>query len=152
MFSNSSVELWVLLFFPFWCLCLYFVEGYTMLYCPCVNGPHCSRACASSAVSDSVTPWTAACQTLSMEFSRQECWSGLPFHTPGDLPDPRIGSSSPGLLHWQVDSLPLSHLWSLHCSCISIKNYAQFFPKLFLIKVKVQKRKKDYQIIAREVL
>ena len=34
------------------------------------------------------TLWTAACQApLSMEFSRQECWSGLPFPTPGDLPD-----------------------------------------------------------------
>ena len=36
-----------------------------------------------------VTPWTAACQTLlSMELSRQEYWSGLPFPTPEDLPDP----------------------------------------------------------------
>ena len=34
------------------------------------------------------TPWTVACQAvLSMEFSRQEYWSGLPFPTPGDLPD-----------------------------------------------------------------
>ena len=32
------------------------------------------------------TPWTVACQApLSMEFSRQEYWSGLPFSTPGDL-------------------------------------------------------------------
>ena len=37
------------------------------------------------------TPWTVACQApLSMEFSRQEYWSGLPFPSPGDLPDPRI--------------------------------------------------------------
>ena len=37
------------------------------------------------------TPWTVAHQaTLSMEFSRQEYWSGLPFPTPGDLPDPEI--------------------------------------------------------------
>ena len=35
------------------------------------------------------TPWTLAPQALlSMEFSRQEYWSGLPFPTPGDLPDP----------------------------------------------------------------
>ena len=40
--------------------------------------------CACSVVSDSATPWTVACQTsLSMEFSRQEYWSGLPFPTPG---------------------------------------------------------------------
>ena len=35
--------------------------------------------------------WTVACQVpLSMEFPRQEYWSGLPFSTPGDLPDPEI--------------------------------------------------------------
>ena len=38
-----------------------------------------------------VTPWTIDSQaTLSMEFSRQEYWSGLPFPTPGDLPDPGV--------------------------------------------------------------
>ena len=37
------------------------------------------------------TPWTVAHQAPpSMEFSRQEYWSGLPFPSPGDLPDPRI--------------------------------------------------------------
>ena len=40
-------------------------------------------------------PWTAACQTpLSMGFSRQEYWSGLPFPTPGDLTDPGIKPAS----------------------------------------------------------
>ena len=43
-------------------------------------------------VSDSfATPWTIALQApLSMGFFRQEYWSGSPFPTPGDLPDPRI--------------------------------------------------------------
>ena len=50
-----------------------------------------------SSVHDFVTPWTVACQTpLSMEFSRQEYWSGLPFPTPGDPPNPGI---KPHLLH-----------------------------------------------------
>ena len=41
--------------------------------------------------------WTVARQApLSMGFSRQECWSGFPFPSPGDLPDPGI---KPGLLH-----------------------------------------------------
>ena len=40
---------------------------------------------------------------LSMEFSRQEYWSGLPFPSPGDLPDPGIEPRSPA---WQADSLP----------------------------------------------
>ena len=44
-----------------------------------------------------VTPWTVAYQApLSMGFSRQEYWSGLPFASPGDLPKP---GSNPGLLH-----------------------------------------------------
>ena len=42
------------------------------------------------------TLWTIARQaSLSMEFSRQECWSGLPFLSPGDLPDPGIEPVSP---------------------------------------------------------
>ena len=42
-------------------------------------------------MSDSATPWTVACQApLSMGFSRQECWSGLPCPPPGDLPKPGI--------------------------------------------------------------
>ena len=51
-----------------------------------------------------VTPWTIACQApLSMEFSRQEYWSGLPFSSLEDLPDPGIELRSPSL---QADSLP----------------------------------------------
>ena len=48
-------------------------------------------------MSDScVTPRTVAHQAhLSMEFSREEYWSGLPFSTPGDLPDPGIKPTSP---------------------------------------------------------
>ena len=49
-------------------------------------------------MSDSATPWTAAHQApLSMEFSRQEYWSGLPFPPPGDLPDPGIEPASSAL-------------------------------------------------------
>ena len=41
------------------------------------------------------TPWTVAYQVpLSMGFSRQEYWSGLPFPSPGDLPDPEIEPES----------------------------------------------------------
>ena len=39
-------------------------------------------------------PWTVAHQAMSMGFSRQEYWSGLPFPTPGDLPDPGIEPAS----------------------------------------------------------
>ena len=50
------------------------------------------------------TPWTVAYQAPpSREFSRQEYWSGLPFPSPGDLPNPRIEPGSPTL---QADTLP----------------------------------------------
>ena len=45
-----------------------------------------------------MTPWTVAYQASpSMGFSRQEYWSGLPFLSPGDLPDPGIEPRSPTL-------------------------------------------------------
>ena len=54
------------------------------------------------------TPWTAASQAPpSMGFSRKEYWSGLPFPSPGDLPDPGIEPGSPTL---QADSLPFEPL------------------------------------------
>ena len=54
--------------------------------------------------SDFVTSWTTALQApQSMGFSRQEYWSGLPFPSPGDLPDRGIQPQSPTL---QADSLP----------------------------------------------
>ena len=44
------------------------------------------------------TPWTVAHEVLaSMEFSRQEYWSGLPFPSPGDLPNPGTEPGSPAL-------------------------------------------------------
>ena len=46
-----------------------------------------------------VTPWTVACQApMSMKFSRQKYWSGLPYPSLGDLPDPRIESVLPALV------------------------------------------------------
>ena len=49
-------------------------------------------------MSDSVTPWTVTWQApLSMWFSRQEYWSGLPFPHPGNIPDTRIKLRTPAL-------------------------------------------------------
>ena len=49
----------------------------------------------ASVMSNSLTPWTVAHQApLSMEFSRQEYWSGLTCPPPGDLPDPGIEPTS----------------------------------------------------------
>ena len=50
------------------------------------------------------TPWTVAYKApLFMEFSRQEYWRGLPFPSPGDIPDPGIEPRYPAL---QADALP----------------------------------------------
>ena len=48
---------------------------------------------------------------MSMEFSRQEYWSGLPFPPPGDLPDPGIETGSPAL---QAGSLPSEFLMAVY--------------------------------------
>ena len=59
-------------------------------------------------MSDFVTPWTLAHPApLSMGFLRQEYWNGLPFPSPGVLPDPEIEPPSPALL---ADSLPLKKM------------------------------------------
>ena len=66
--------------------------------------PDESESISHSVMSDSETLWTVACQApLSMGFSRQEYWSGLPFPPPGDLPNPGVKPMSPAL---QANSLP----------------------------------------------
>ena len=53
--------------------------------------------CTLSCLQLFATPWTATHQAfLFVEFFRQENWSGLPFPTPGDFPDPRIKLTSLG--------------------------------------------------------
>ena len=67
----------------------------------------CISACSSrfSHVRFFVTPWTVARQTpLSMRFSRQEYWSGLPCPPLGDLPDPGIETAAPAAPALQADS------------------------------------------------
>ena len=89
---------------PFlWSKCLSLWRYHTVLTTLCAQ--------SLSHVQLFVPPWTVACQTpLSMGFSQQEYWSGLPFPTPGDTPDPGINPVSPAsLLHWQANSLLLSH-------------------------------------------
>ena len=69
-----------------------------------LKGPihHCVKVKVKS-LSLFVTPWTVAYQAPpSMGFSRQEYWSGLPFPSPRDLPNPGIESRSPA---FQADAL-----------------------------------------------
>ena len=75
------------------------VSPICMCECVCACANVCVCACvlahvymlSCSIMSDSATPWTVARQApLSMGFPRQEYWSGLPFPSLGDLPDPGI--------------------------------------------------------------
>ena len=68
-----------------WCVCLWL--GWEQSF----KQKKWSKSVSHSVVSDFLWPaWTVARQApLSMEFSRQEYWSGLPFPSPGDLPNPR---------------------------------------------------------------
>ena len=73
----------------------------------------CVHAQSLSCVRLFVTPWTTAHQApLSMEFSRQEYWSGLPFSSPRGLPGWEIKPISPTFPVLAGRSLPLSHLGS----------------------------------------
>ena len=56
------------------------------------------------------TPWTVACQALSMGLPRQEYWSGFPFPPPGDLPDPGIKLVSPALAGEFFTTVPPGHV------------------------------------------
>ena len=80
------------------------------------------------------TPCTVACQApLSMGFSRQEYWSGLPFPPPGDPPDPGIEPRSPAL---QADSLP-TELRGKPKAVLKLYNYKYPLTVLLMFKNKM---------------
>ena len=83
---------------------IYFeVLSCTYSSCFFIGGGLVAKSCLAFA-----TPWIIAHQApLSMGFSRQEYWGGLPFLSPGDLPNP---GTEPGFSTWQADSLP-TELW-----------------------------------------
>ena len=79
-----------------------------------------------------VTPWTVACQApLSMGFSRQEYWSGLPFPSPGELPDPGIEPRSLALQAYYRD------LW-LNSLCLFISTILLYMSLFSLFQTLVQ--------------
>ena len=86
----------------------------------------------SSVVSNSVIPWTVACQApLSMRFPRQQYWSGFPYPPPRDLPNPGIKPASlvsPALAGGFFITVPPG---KPNSSC---NNLAYRAPYLFLLK------------------
>ena len=74
-------------------------------------------------MSDSAIPWIVAHQApLSMKFSRQEYWSGLPFPSPRDLTNPGIKPGSPAS---QTDTLPSSHQGHPKISISSVQSLSR---------------------------
>ena len=70
------------------------------------------------------TPWTGTHQTpLSMEFSRQEYWSRLPFPSPGDLPNPEIETTFPALAGGFLTTEPPGKPCKLNC--ILVNSYVE---------------------------
>ena len=103
--------------------------------------------CVLSRVWSFATLWTVVCQApLSMGFSRQEYWSGLPFPTPRDLP---ILGSNPHLLqilNWQAGSLPLSHLGSPWYFITA----AQMNQDTIHIWISIQQQQKQYNVLPKK--
>ena len=92
---------------------------------------------SGSVVSDSVTPWTAAHQAPpSMEFSRQEYWSGLPFPTPGDLSDPGL---EPAFLHLLHGRQILYHRATFYNALL--KGFNKTFVQLYLASLMAQQQR-----------
>ena len=88
------------------------------------------------------TPWTVACQSpLSIGFSRQEYWSGLPFPSPGDLPNPGIKPGSPSLQADALSSEPPGKPPNILHNRINIQNELSQLkrrteiPKLFFVLI-----------------
>ena len=85
--------------------------------------------------------WIVALQApLSMGFSRQEYWSGLPFPSPGDLPNPGTEPASLVSPALQADSLPLSD-WGMNVYFLRGKKKkitkGIFFNSLMMFKVHI---------------
>ena len=84
---------------------------YRTSYVNCFYAHVCVGVVSQSVACDFLWPHDCSPQApLSMEFSRQKYWSGLPFPTPKDLPEPGLNLHLLCLLHWQADSFPLCYL------------------------------------------
>ena len=92
---------------------IFFPDIYTFVFSPPLSYLPSGRCCSvtESRMTLLRLPWTVAHQdSLSMGFPRQEFWSGLPFPSPGNLPNPGDEPISPAV---QAHSLQLRHLGSL---------------------------------------
>ena len=102
-FSVIGLSDWFNLIIPYPTTCQNYLGSFSKYYA-CMSMLSCF-----SHVRLCVTLWTVAPRApLSMGFSRQEYWNGLPGPPPGDLPDSGIKTCLFCLLYWQAGSLPLA--------------------------------------------
>ena len=86
-----------------------------------------------------MTLWTVACQApLSMGFSRQEYWGGLPFPPPGDLPDPGIQSVSLRSPTLAGGFFTASTTWEALTECQLYSRHSSKSPKQHILDTCVQ--------------
>ena len=113
-----------------WLKCVIFTKKYYITY-------YVTMSC-SVATRFFVTPWVIASQApQSVEFSRQEYWSGLPFPSPGDLPNPGIEL---GLLHCRQILYHLSHQGSPIILATKLETTQRLLPGVWLNCVTVTKK------------
>ena len=122
MMSSGSEHKYIYIYIYVCIMCIYVCVYYVYVcvcVCVCIYIYIYIVKMKSLSCADSATPWAVAYQApLSMGFSRQAYWSGLPFPSPGDLPDPGIKLGSPTL---QADSLPSESPGKPIYVCICIK-------------------------------
>ena len=97
-FGSTSVTVTLYVWCHWWPCCSHDLSISATVHCVCVCTCVCVCVClfAQSCLILLWPPWTEAHQVLlSMGLSRQEHWSGLPFSSPGDLPDPGMEPMSP---------------------------------------------------------
>ena len=108
-----------------WLPCPSLSPGVCSDSCPLSGGGLVAKSCPTLAI-----PWTLACRApLSMEFSRQEYWSRLPFHSPGDRPNPGKESEFPAL---REDSL-LTELLGKPTEQVTLSNHLILCRPFFLL-------------------
>ena len=105
-----------------WECCIRWLRRISLLSAD-ISASSCVCACVLNHVQLFATLWTIARQApLSMGFSRQEYWSGLPFPSPGDLPDPGIEPASSAL---QEDFYLLTY-WGSQALVYRKENFKRF--------------------------
>ena len=109
---------------PMRCVCV------CVCVCVCARARACTHAQSLSCVWLFAIPWMVVCQAPpSIRFSRQEYWSGLPFPSPGDLPDTGIepmSSASPALAGRFFTTVPPGKPPSKWSKILLFKNHSSF--------------------------